>query len=157
MSVCLATKRDQAFNIQVILVNINTIFSAPFKPIKMDEVIGEAMSRNEEKILDLNKRQLDRGIGADGKSLGRYKNFAYKNRWEPVDLLLTGDFRNKFTLGVKKKESEIFSQDWKQDHLAKKYGKDIQGLTFQNTQVTGDIIEDDVQRIFFQALVISSK
>lgn len=138
------------------MTELNTIFSAPFKAIKMDDVISEALSRNEEKILDLNRRQLDSGIGADGKSIGRYANFAYKNRFEPVDLLLTGKFRKEFTLGVKKKEAEIFSQDSKQKILEKKYGKDIQGLTSTNTEIAGGLILEDIQRLFFQAIIIAS-
>ncbi|MBL7738715.1 MAG: hypothetical protein JNK14_05810 [Chitinophagaceae bacterium] len=138
------------------MTDLSKIFSAPFKGVKINEVLAEALSRNEEKILDLNRRQLDGGIGADGKSIGRYANFSYKNRFEPVDLLLTGKFRKEFTLGVKKKEAEIFSQDSKQKILERKYGKDIQGLTSSNMEIAGDIIEDDFSRIFFQALVINA-
>lgn len=134
--------------------DLKTIFSDPFKGIKMEEVIAEAMHRNEESILNLNKRQLDSGIGADGKSIGRYANFAYKGRFEPVDLLLTGKFRNEFTLGIKKKQAEIFSQDSKEKQLEKKYGKDIHGLTSTNTGIAADIIKEDVQRIFFQSLAL---
>lgn len=120
----------------------------------MNAIIGEAMQRNEERILDLNRRQLDAGIGANGKSIGRYKNFRYKNRYEPVDLKLTGKFRNEFTLGISKKEAAIFSQDSKEAQLEKKYGKDIHGLTSTNEAVAGGIILEDMQRLFFQSLAI---
>lgn len=135
--------------------DLKTIFSVPFKQVDMNAIIGEAMQRNEERILELNKRQLDAGIGADGKSIGRYANFSYKNRFEPVDLKLTGKFRNEFTLGIKKREAEIFSQDAKQKSLEKKYGKDIQGLTSSNEEIAGGIILEDVQRLFFQSLIIA--
>ena len=130
--------------------HLQTIFILPFKSVDISKLIEKAMEKNEDRILDLNRRQLDSGLGADGKSIGRYKNFKYKNRWQPVDLLKTGEFRKKFTLSRSKgkKQAEIFSQDFKQPILEKRYGKEIQGLNAQNTQTAGDIIKPDMQEEF---------
>lgn len=135
---------------------LQTIFTDPFKGIDLSKIIEDAMTANDERILDLNRQQLDRGLDAKGKSLGKYASFKYKNRWEPVDLKLTGDFRNKFTLNRsrgKKKEADIFSQDQKQAKLEKRYGKDIQGLNYENTNTAGEIIKPSVQEGYKKQLL----
>lgn len=108
---------------------IKNFIVAPLKKIDFTDLFKQALQQNEEKVFDLNKQQLDRGKDATGDSLGRYKNFRYKNRWEPVDLLRTGEFRRKLTLAESKKTAEVFSQDEKNDKLVKKYGKDIFGIS----------------------------
>src|SRR5690606_4055601 len=99
------------------MIDVRDIFYGPFVATDPRTALKSAIQQNEEKILDLNRQQLDRGLDSEGKSLGRYKNFKYKNRWQPVDLKLTGDFRNKFSLQVTDKETEIFSQDVKENLL----------------------------------------
>lgn len=134
---------------------LQTIFTSPFKGIDMNKIIEDAMAVHEERILDLNRQQLDRGLDAKGKSLGKYANFKYKNRFEPVDLKNTGEFRKKFTLSrsKNKKEAEIFSQDEKQSKLEKRYGKDIQGLNSQNMSTAGEIIKPEVQELYKKQLM----
>lgn len=129
---------------------LRTIFTKPFKGIDLNKLLEAAMDKNEERILDLNRHQLDQGIDAKGKSLGKYANFKYKGRWEPVDLKLTGDYRKKKTLSKSKgkRQAEMFSQDQKAAKLEKRYGKDIEGLTFENTNIAGDIIKPDLQEGF---------
>jgi hypothetical protein len=132
------------------LKELRTIFTKPFKGIDLNKLLEAAMDKNEERILDLNRHQLDQGIDAKGKSLGKYANFKYKGRWEPVDLKLTGDYRKKKTLSKSKgkRQAEMFSQDQKAAKLEKRYGKDIEGLTFENTNIAGDIIKPDLQEGF---------
>lgn len=112
---------------------LKNMFVLPFKNLDMYELFGKALEKHEEALFDLNRQQLDRGKDALGNSLGRYANFKYKGRFEPVDLLLTGEFRRKFTLQIGKKSAEIFSQDSRDEMLKKRYGKDIEGIpkTFQ--------------------------
>lgn len=114
----------------------------PFKDLDMQALIAEAMSEKDEPILDLNRQQLDRGLDAKGESLGRYKNFKYKNRYQPVDLKLKGDYREKFTLAAGKKSAEIFSQDFKDGFLKKRYGKDINGIAQPFKSNVAEIIRD---------------
>jgi hypothetical protein len=119
------------------------IFFDPLNDIDVMEALKESISKNEDAIMDLNRQQLDRGLDADGKSLGRYANFAYKGRFEPVDLKNTGDFRNKFSLQIDNKQTEIFSQDWKNDKLTKRYGKNIFGIPVPLVVNMEEIIEPD--------------
>jgi hypothetical protein len=114
----------------------------PLKEIDMEALIAETMQEKDDSIMDLNKQQLDRGLDAKGNSLGRYKNFKYKNRFQPVDLKLKGDFRNKFTMAAGKKSAEIFSQDFKDGFLVKHYGKDIQGIADQSKSNVAELIHD---------------
>jgi hypothetical protein len=122
---------------------IQNLFSAPLLKMNPGKAMMKAIEKNEKEILDLNRQQLDRGLDADGNSLGRYKNFNYKGRWQPVDLKLTGDFRNRFTLGVDEKKTEFFSQDVKAAGLEKKYGKDIMGIPQSLMPNMQAIIRDD--------------
>lgn len=121
---------------------IKNFLSLPFKGLDIQALIGEAMQEKDEQIMDLNKQQLDRGLDATGDSLGRYKNFKYKNRFQPVDLLLTGEFRRKFTLAPGKKSAEIFSQDQKTKFLEKRYGKDIFGISSNVKDNVASIIKE---------------
>jgi len=110
-------------------VSFKHIFVTPLKKIKPNEALKQALMVNDEKIFDLNRQQLDRGLDAKGQSLGDYARFSYKQRWRPIDLLKEGDWRKKFTLDQSRRnESFIFSQDWKDDILVWRYGKDIQGV-----------------------------
>lgn len=132
---------------------LRTIFTSPFKAVKMDAIIQAAMEKHDQQIIDYNLQQLDRGLDAKGKSLGKYANFKYKNRFQPVDLKLTGEYRRKKTLAAGKKSAEMFSQDEKAAKLEKKYGKDIEGLNKQNTDNVGELIQPYVQQLFLLSLV----
>lgn len=127
---------------------ISTVFVTPFKGIDMAMLLAKALESNDQEILDINRQQLDQGKDSKGASLGRYANFKYKNRWEPVDLKLTGDFREKFTLAPGKKSAEIFSQDRKNDILEKKYGKDIFGIAKPMLPNVGEIIKPTLKELF---------
>lgn len=124
-------------------VDFLDIFFEPLASAKPIEALKIAIEKNEDKIMDLNRQQLDKGLDSAGKSLGKYKNFKYKNRFQPVDLKLTDDFREKFTLAVDDKQTEIFSQDVKDDKLRKQYGNDITGIGDRNIERMQEIIEPD--------------
>ena len=137
------------------MADLKTCFSAAFKGINIAQLIGDALEENADAINDLNRQQLDRGLDAKGKNLGRYKNFKYKGRYQPVDLKKKGEFRDKFTLtaNVKKKEAEMFSQDRKDVFLTKKYGKDVHGVPRENYSNVEDYIKPDLQASFEKAVL----
>lgn len=116
------------------------MFVDPFKELDLQQMVGAAMEEKDREILAVNKRQLNRGFDAKGDSLGRYKNFKYKGRFQPVDLYKTGDFWNKFTLTAGKRSAEIFSQDRKSPWLEKRYGKDIFGINSESKPKVEDLI-----------------
>jgi hypothetical protein len=125
------------------MVDFKDIFVQPFEETKPVKALVTAIERHENEIMDLNRQQLDRGLDANGDSLGRYKNFKYKNRYQPVDLKLTGEFRRKFTLQSDDKETEIFSQDLKAKWLEKRYGVDINGVPSSLIPNMQELIIDD--------------
>jgi hypothetical protein len=125
------------------MMDFKEIFVKPFEETKPVKALVTAIERHEDAIMDLNRQQLDRGLDANGKSLGRYKNFNYKGRWQPIDLKREGPFRNKFTLQSDDKETEIFSQDRKAPWLEKRYGKDINGVPSSLIPNMQDLIEED--------------
>lgn len=135
--------------------SLNNFLVAPLKKLDMVELFKQALEQNQDVVFSLNNQQLDRGIRADGSSLGRYKNFKYKNRWEPVDLKLTGEFRRKETLQEGNKNAEVFSQDQKNDMLVKKYGKDIFGISKQYQPNLAEAIEKTLGELIKKQLGIA--
>lgn len=130
------------------MTDVKTIFTDPFKGIDLNKLIGQALEEKASLINELNEQQLDKGLDATGKSLGRYANFKYKNRFQPVDLLNTGSFRGRFTVSAGKKAAELFSQDSKEDLLIKKYGKDIHGVPRQQYPTVEEAILPILQESF---------
>ncbi len=125
------------------MFDFKDIFVQPFEDTKPVKALVTAIEKHEDAIMDLNRQQLDRGLDSKGESLGRYKNFKYKDRWQPVDLKLTGDFRRKFTLQSDDKQTTIFSQDHKAPGLEKRYGVDINGVPSSLIPNMQELIEDD--------------
>lgn len=135
------------------MLDFKDIFVQPFADTKPTKALVTAIEKHEDDILDLNRQQLDRGLDAAGDSLGRYKNFKYKNRWQPVDLKLTGDFRRKFTLQSDEKETIIFSQDVKAPLLEKRYGVDINGIPSSMIPNMQELVEDDFVKEYKKQLL----
>jgi hypothetical protein len=125
------------------MFDFKDIFVQPFEDTKPVKALVTAIEKHEDDIMDLNRQQLDRGLDANGDSLGKYKNFKYKNRFQPVDLKLTNDFRRKFTLQSDEKQTIIFSQDEKAPWLEKRYGEDINGIPSSMIPNMQELIEDD--------------
>jgi hypothetical protein len=128
------------------MVEFLSIFYDPLNAVDVLDCLKEAIRTNEDAIMDLNKQQLDKGLDATGKDLGKYRNFSYKNRWRPVDLKLTGKFRNEFSLEVTDKGTEIFSQDSKEEKLKTQYGKDIFGIPAPLIDNMQEIVREDFIR-----------
>jgi hypothetical protein len=125
------------------MTSLDTIFFDRLEKARPVQALKGALTANEEKVLDLNRQQLDKGLDSEGRSLGKYKNFKYKGRFEPVDLKLTGAFRGAFTLKIDDQQTEIFSKDAKELKLVKRYGKDIFGVASPLIpQVQGVILVD---------------
>lgn len=126
-------------------VDVRDIFLKPFIAVDPTHSLQKAIEGNKEEILDLNRQQLDRGLDSEGDSLGKYKNFRYKNRWRPVDLKLEGDFRGEMDLRTDAKGTELYSHDWKMPILEKRYGKDIFGVpTVFISNMQSAIVDDFV-------------
>ena len=90
--------------------------------------VAEAINQNKEIVLQPNDAQLDKGLDSKGKDLGEYKNFKYKNRWRPVDLLLTGEFRGEEDVITDNTEMVYIDPNEKTESLMSRYGVDIIGL-----------------------------
>jgi len=88
-----------------------------------------ALKKYKKDIEEANKSKLLKGIDTEGKSLGRYKNFEYKQRFTPVDLKLTGDFHNSIKAEFSKTDFVIEAIDFKTKFLEKKYGENIVGIS----------------------------
>lgn len=135
------------------MIDFKDIFVKPFEEPKPVKALVKAIEMHENEIMDLNRQQLDKGLNAKGNSLGRYKNFKYKGRYQPVDLKLTGEFRRKFTLQSDEKQTEIFSQDRKAPWLEKRYGVDINGVPATLIPNMQEIIIDDFQEEYEKQLL----
>ena len=98
--------------------------------IKAYEFAKDYVIKNEDFVLQLNKDQLQRGERNDNTEITPYyRNFAYKNRFSPVDLRLTGAFYKSFKIKYTDKGFYIFATDVKTGKLLAKYGEDVLGLT----------------------------
>lgn len=137
------------------MIDVSTIFSAPFKDIDIYALVGEAVEKNDEVVKDVMFQQLDKGLDSKGKSLGKYKNFKYKNRFQPVDLKREGNWRAKETVSTSrnKKSAEMFSQDFKDKFLTKRYGKDIHGVATPYFPTVEAAIKPDLQDSFKNAVL----
>lgn len=99
--------------------------------------VAEAINENKELVLQPNDVQLDKGLDSKGKDLGEYKNFKYKNRFRPVDLLLTGEFRNEEDVITDNTEMVYIDPNEKTESLMNRYGQDIIGLPDTEFESTG--------------------
>lgn len=128
--------------------DVKTVFTDPFKGIDLNRLIGLALEERADLINELNQQQLDKGLDSKGKDLGPYKNFNYKGRFRPKDLLRTGEWRGKFTVTAGKKEAILFSQDRKDDLLTGEYGPDIHGVPRQQYPTIEEAILPILQESF---------
>jgi hypothetical protein len=126
---------------------IMDIFYKPLFATDPTNSLMKAIEKNEKRILQLNKNQLDRGLDAEGQDLGVYANFNYKGRYRPIDLYLEGDFRGKFTLLVTDKYTELFSQDEKAPKIRKRW-KNAVGIAPDDIERMIRIIQPDFVTIF---------
>jgi hypothetical protein len=122
---------------------LETLFVLPLDLMQPLPSLKKAIEKNDEVFIQANRQQMDRGLTSKSKSIGRYKRFSYKDRFEPVDLLKEGPFRGKMTVQVSDTETEIFSQDIKNDKLVAKYGEDIFGVPRELLPTVADALKED--------------
>lgn len=128
-------------------------FSERLERVDMHNVINRAIENNEDIISDQNTNMLDRGEDAFGNDLGEYGNYEYKNRWRPIDLKLTGDFRKSINPKTLVDEFTMDSTDWKTDKLINAFGPAILGLNKEGVKNAGEFIKDDVQKLFAEEVL----
>lgn len=129
------------------MATIEEIFLGELRRKDPLKALKKAIVKNEKAILDINRKQMDRGETAQGTSIGQYKNLNYKGRREPVDLLLEGPFRAEMYLEVDDTKTEFNSSNKKTPWLAKKYKKErIFGISTPGIPVVGEIIKEDFQK-----------
>lgn len=124
-----------------------------FKAITKEQIyqlIDTYFVNNEKQILDKIKQRMKRGVGVYGGIIGTYRSRSYelmKAQRNPlasgdVDLFLTGDLYEGMEIYKTTKDRYmIFSNDWKYEHLAKKYGKHQFGVTSeQHDEIMTDLM-----------------
>jgi hypothetical protein len=119
-------------------------FTAPLAAIDLEDVIKRAIDNNADLISDLVGKQLDQGLDGQGNDLGEYANFEYKGRWSPVDLKLTGDFRQSIVPGTYKDFFEMTASDPKTEDLTQRYGDPIIDLSDDSIEKVKEYIIDDM-------------
>ena len=113
--------------------------------LNLERIVIDAALDHEAEITDINRFQLDKGLDSDGRDLGSYAIFAYKNRFSPVDLKDTGAFRQSFDLKAFGPAFELIATDRKTNDLQERYGEAILGLSDEGKQQAGQIIAFDVR------------
>lgn len=114
------------------------------RKVDVAKIIDHSIASNEHEISDLNREQLNKGLRADGKDLGEYKNIGYKGRLRPVDLRDTGAFQEKIFAVPFQDKLELIGRDDKTEMLQDKYGDDIIGLSEEALEHTTEIIKIDM-------------
>lgn len=103
---------------------------ARMKSLKIKDVGYQAVTETKEKITDIQREQMFKGLDADGNKIRRYRNNKYaiaKNAMNPLpglgvpDLKLTGAFYRGFITDVTPEIFSTRSTDIKNDELTAKY------------------------------------
>lgn len=136
-------KRKPVFG-QPTKVEIGSVFSSKIKAFKYGAVLKKMIAERQKQIADLNTLQLEKGLDSEGRDLGVYKVFSYKNRFRPVDLKDTGAFHKSIKPVPHANKFEMVATDEKADALQDKYGDAILGLSDQDKQ----FLIDDIRQEF---------
>ena len=108
-----------------------------FTNLNFEEVVGNALEVQREKLIDYQQLQMLEGKKADGEQIGKYKNTYYANRkfgmnslagYGNVDLRLTNEFQRNINVRFFSNALTVFSTDSKSTDLMDKYGPNIFGL-----------------------------
>ncbi|WP_080057185.1 hypothetical protein [Spirosoma aerolatum] len=110
--------------------------------IDLEQVCEQTVMQHEAQITDFNRKQLDKGLRSDGSDLGQYSSIKYKGRLRPVDLDLTGAFRDSFQVDPETGGFIINATDSKTEKLQTKYGEDILGVPDQDEEEVGEWLQD---------------
>lgn len=115
---------------------------------KLIEFLQDILEDESAFIVELNKKQLERGERSDGKFLRPYSESTKRIRalegnpvkGELIALYDSGDFWNGFWSKAYDGKLELLSSDVKTNKLIAEYGEQIFGLTESNFKVLGDRI-----------------
>ncbi len=124
-------------------VDMSRFISGRIKDIPFEKILRELLEDKKIQIVDLNTLQLEKGLRADGKDLGVYKQFAYKQRFRPVDLKDKEDFYNSIQVKINQRSLEMYATDSKTDMLQDRYGDEIIGLSDEAKQYIIDEIRQE--------------
>lgn len=130
-----------------------TFFSSRLEKVDMHEVLNKAIEANEEIISDQVTNQLNKGFDGNGEDLGEYANYAYKNRWKPVDLKLTGAFHESIKPKTYPDYFEMTASDPKTEELTQKYGDAILNLSEEGVRNTAEFIKNDLQQLYAEEVM----
>lgn len=114
---------------------INNLLAVDF-----DGIDAEVIRDHADLLTQLNRDQLDKGLDADGKSLGQYASIKYKGRLRPVDLLQSGAFRGGFGYDTETGAFIATSSDPKTGFLQANYSDNIVGLPEDKYEVLQGIL-----------------
>jgi hypothetical protein len=113
-----------------------------FKKLNLAKAAMQVVKDNDEKILNLNRKQLFTGLNSQGQRIGRYRNNNYaieKHKRNAaaglgnVDLFDTGELFKKMKLTIIDNHSfDLNSKDVKAPDLQNKYGPTIFGINEQS-------------------------
>jgi hypothetical protein len=108
---------------------IEDIFMSRLERFRPLPAMQEAIVKNADDILDINRRQLEQGEDAAGVDMGDYSNWYadYKGRKNPIDLKDTGSYHSNMYLEIDNKETRIRNRDQKEASLNKYVKKRTQG------------------------------
>lgn len=117
-------------------------------PALLDSVLTDVIAANAVYIEDLNRKQLNQGIRADGSAITPY----YKPQTveikrekgqltDRVRLYDTGDFYESIFVEVFEDAFDLDATDEKTAALKAKYGSDILGLTADNKRILADYLK----------------
>ena len=119
--------------------------------VDVTQLTADAMQKNKEAILDLNREQMQHGKKSNGSEITpAYTPFTINEKikkgqpYGNVTLKDTGSFQDKMELEAKRTKYTITSLDSKTPDLMDKYGEDIFGLTVSGKKEAWLIVRPDV-------------
>jgi hypothetical protein len=128
-------------------------FSARIENVDVHNIINRAIEANEDYISDQVTNQLDKGLDGEGGDLGEYRNYEYKNRWDPVDLKLTGAFRKSIYPELHEDYIEMNASDPKTEKLTERYGDAILDLGEEGVNNTIEILKPEIQQLYSEEVM----
>jgi len=123
-------------------------FTERLSKVDINSIIGRAVESNSDYISDQLTKHYDKGEDGKGASLGKYKDFNYKNRFEPIDLKLTGAYRKSIAPKNYGEYFEMNATDSKTEKLVTQFGENILSLSKEDVKNIGEFIKPDIIKDF---------
>lgn len=128
--------------------------------IDVFQLMRKALVENEQKIVEMNREQMEVGVTSKGQTIdptyrsAQYAQFKKKiGSRSPVgipNLKLTGSFHEKMQMEIDDRSYSIYSTDDKERDLTAKY-KDIFGLNAENIRKAQEINTRKLGQLYKQA------